>query len=988
MTNSSSTSSDGAPGWSVGRWWVVWSLGAILLAAIPTSFMIDWVSSPTLYQQASLALERGDFSAALKLGHRLMLRRSHRGEGMLFVAESSAKLGHDDEALQMLEQARVEKPSLNEVALLLKARILCDDLHRLFDAEQTLREVLRVNPASIAARDKLSFILGLAGRSWEATEHRLWLISQDRFPLHHLSLLALGSTAAENPDLLKTFAQSSPDDLLIQCGLSRVALREGRIEEGERLIDAVIQRAPSLLAPQAWKGELLLHRGDEAGLETWQGALPVEADDFPDIWYVRGGWAGRRDEPRVAIRCYWECMRRDGNHHSACYQLSQTLKMLGEAESAELFRQRAQLLGDFVTSAKTVEISGSPEAGLRAATACDALGLMVEADAWREVLRRADPAARWRTDLLPRLRHTNGASRGDPAKDPAFTVDLSVYPLPALRRERTSTKDTTPERHSSDPIRFDNQALSVGINFTYRNGSHPESDSEFMYEFSGGGVVAIDYDLDSWPDLYFTQGSDQSPLVAQKTWIDRIFRNRGDGTFSDCTTEARIDEPGFSQGATSGDFDNDGFPDLYVANIGANRFFQNNGDGTFTDITGVTGTAGDRWTTSCAMADLNGDGYPDLFTVNYVTGKDLLTRPCRMADGSTRLCTPHEFPAAHDQLFVNLGDGRFEDQSRSAGIEVPEGKGLGVVVGPLDASGRLSLFVANDAVPNFALMNLTSQRGDRAQFEDRGYLMGLAVDADGQPQACMGVAAGDPNGDGRLDLYVTNFRNESNTLYLQQPDGGFVDMTRPSGLREPSYAMLGFGTQFLDADLDGWQDLVVTNGHVGNLKHHGVPYEMAPQFFRNLGNARFVEVTASSLGPFFQGEYLGRGLSRLDWNRDGREDFAVSHLNSPAALVTNQSVRSGRFLAVQLCGVESDRDAIGSIVTVHVGDRKLVRHLTTGDGYQACNQRQLIFGLNDAEIVDRLDVQWPSGKTQQLTWLPVNCALLLIEGRLGWTIIP
>ncbi len=958
----------------------------LLVTAIVMAMRFDWVSSTSLYEESKLALRRGDYAESLKLGRRLMFRDSHRAEGMLFAAESSAKLGYQDEALHLLEQVRTEKPSLSEIALLMTARIQSDDLHRPFDAEQTLREAIRVNPASLSAHEKLAFILGLAGRSWEASQHRLLLISQDQIPLQQLSLLALGSTAAENPDLLKEYAQVSPDDVLIKCGLSRIATREGRIDEAEKLIDEVIQCQPSLLAAQAWKGELLLHREDDSGLAQWQAALPANANEFPDIWFVLGGWAARCGEPRAAVRCYWECLRRDANHQSASYQISQALEQLGESGSANVFRQHAHLIGDLITAAKTVEISGSFDAAKRAVVLCDALGLKVEADAWRKVLWQADPNARWQTELPPRSRRMRGAPRTDHLSNPALNIDFAAYPLPKLYKERSFATDGIPGSVTSDHIRFAEQALAVGINFQYRNGSQPASGGEYMYEFSGGGVVAFDYDVDGWPDLYFSQGSESSPLVEQDRLLDRIYRNLGGSTFSDCTTASGIHEPGFSQGCAAGDFDNDGFPDLYVANIGANRFFHNNGDGTFSDVTSQTGTAGDRWTTSCAIADLNGDGNPDLFTVNYVTGKGLLTTACRMPDGSTRLCTPHEFPAAHDQLFINLGDGRFEDQSQSAGIEVPEGKGLGLVVGSFDSSGRLSLFVANDAVPNFYFANVTAKRGDSPQFEERGYLSGLAVDADGQPQACMGVAAGDANGDGLLDLYVTNFRNESNTLYLQQPDGGFVDATRSSGLREPSFAMLGFGTQFLDADLDGWQDLIVTNGHVGNLKHHGVPYEMPPQFYRNLGKGNFVELPASTLGSFFSGEYLGRGLTRLDWNRDGRDDFAISHVNSSAALVTNQTIAAGHFLTVQLVGVESDRDAIGSIVTVHAGPRRFVRHLTAGDGYQACNQRQLVFGLGDCNAIDSLEVQWPTGKSQYVASVPIDCTLQLIEGRNEMTV--
>ena len=963
---------------------IVWTVlvAVALLVALPLAWRVDWTPTPTLFRQARSALERADYAESLRLGQRLMDRPSHRTEGILFVAESSARLGDFDEALRLLEQVPADNPSLAETAALLTARIQCDDLHRPTDAERSLRKALRINPASLPAHEKLAFILGLAGRSWEAVPHRLALVAQDQVSVHHLSLLALGNTAAENPDVIAAYAKDSPDDPVVQCGLARIALRDGRIEEGERLLDEITRRHPTLFAAQAWKGEVLLNRRDHAALTAWQAALPDGADDFPDLWFVRGGWAVQQEEPRVAVRCYWECLRRDPNHQTASYQLANLLGQLGDAESADVFRRHARLLGDLIMAAKTVEITGTLDAGQRAAESSEALGLFGEAWAWRQVLRGSNPGFHWDPQKTGRSRPEAGAPRVDPQFDPTRRIDLTSYPLPKWGTVSVANDAVRhPASSVGDRIAFVEDTRAAGIDFIYRNGSNPNTEGEYIYEFSGGGVAAFDYDRDGWPDLYFTQGSDRRPDVAQDKLLDRLYRNGGSGRFVDSTVACGIREVGFSQGCAVGDFDNDGFPDLYVANIGANRFHRNNGDGTFTDVTRQTGTAGDRWTTSCAMADFNGDGNPDLFTVNYVTGKDLFSHTCRMADGSPRLCTPHEFPAAHDQLFINLGDGRFEDLSAAAGIEVPEGKGLGVVAADFDRSGRVSLFVANDAVPNFYLHNVTARRGDAARFEERGYISGLAVDADGQPQACMGVATGDANGDGRLDLYVSNFRNESNTLYLQQADGSFVDATRQSGLREPSYPMLGFGTQFLDANLDGWEDLVLTNGHVGNLKHHGVAYEMPPQFFHNLGQGRFVELPASTLGRFFAGAYLGRGLARLDWNRDGREDFAVSHLKSPAALVTNQTARPGNFLAVQLRGVESSRDAVGTTVTVTAGGRQQVRQLTAGDGYQASNEHQLVFGLGGADIIERMQVTWPSGAIQSFSKLHSNSNVLVIEGR-------
>ena len=971
---------------SPGIRWIV-----ILIALIAVGVVVacmDWTPSPRLYDQARAALERGDVPETLRLGHRLMNRTSHHVEGVLFVAESQARQGNYGEALELLAQTSTDKPRLKALACLLAARIQCDNLHRPGAAEASLHEALRYDPNSRPAHDKLASILGMAGRSWEAIPHRLKLIEQDQFSLHHLSLLALGSTAAENPEILKQFADAAPDDPIVLCGLARAALRDGRVDDGESLLDRILLIRPDLLAAQAWKGEVLVNRRDHATLTAWNAALPPGADEFPDIWFVRGAWAVQRNEQRVAVRCFWECLRRDGNNYTASYQLANVLTQLGDTATADAYREHARLLGELITAAKTVEMSGSLGLAPRVAEACDAMGLTTEAWAWRHLQTRSNSSAfQWDLQKSGKSKPKAGAPRQEPKFDLAVLYNLGAYPLPQGHLEPAKTiQPDHSATAASQRIVFVEEAARLGINFTFRNGSNPETDGEFMFEFTGGGVGVLDFDRDGWPDLYLTQGSDQPPQLPQVSLLDCLFRNTGGGPFVDVTSSSGIRETGFSQGCSIGDFDNDGFPDLYVANIGANRFYHNNGDGTFDDLTVVNSTAGDWWTTSCAIADFNGDGYPDIFTVNYVTGKDLFTQPCRMSNGSPRLCAPHDFPAAPDQLFINQGDGRFEDQSATSGIEVPEGKGLGVVAASLDRSAFPNVFVANDAVPNFYFHNVTPL-GGAVRFEERGYLSGLAVDADGQAQACMGVAAGDANGDGRWDLFVTNFRNESNTLYLQQPDGSFTDATRQSGLREPSFAMLGFGTQFLDADLDGWEDLVLTNGHVGNLKHHGVPYEMPPQFFHNLGQGRFVELTPTTVGPFFAGKYLGRGLARIDWNRDGREDFVVAHLKSPVAVVTNQTSESGNFLTVRLSGVESSRDAIGSQVTVVTRERTLVRQLTAGDGYQASNQRQLIFGLGQATAIEHLDVRWPSGQLQSFTQIPVNSEILLIEGNAVATVL-
>jgi len=302
------------------------------------------------------------------------------------------------------------------------------------------------------------------------------------------------------------------------------------------------------------------------------------------------------------------------------------------------------------------------------------------------------------------------------------------------------------------------------------------------------------------------------------------------------------------------------------------------------------------------------------------------------------------------------------------------------VAADFEMNGRIELFVANDSVSNF-FFRPQNKPGEAPRFVEEGLYSGLAVNSFGNGEACMGVAVDDVDADGRLDLYVTNFIEESNTLYVQDAIGVFADATQQAGLRDPSMFRLGFGTQFIDAELDGWPDLIVTNGHVGNYLAEGSPYQMPPQYYRNLGNGRFEEVEASKLGEYFQGEYVGRPLVRLDWNKDGREDVVIGHLDAPTALLTNTTQPAGNYLAVNLRGTASARDAVGAVLHVTVDGRTLVRQLTAGGGYHASNEPRVVFGLGQAERIESLSIRWPSGSRQTFTDVPLNCELIVVESR-------
>lgn len=946
------------------------------------------MAASRLLRDTKRALILGDLKRAEELALRLAQHPGQHNIANLYAGEAAAKLGRTDDAVAYYAKVADDGGSTNIQALLATGDLMLNTLHHLSDAERTYRRILKHDPRELAAHYRIAYILGMEGRSWEAVPHRLELIRGNRREPIQLVLLALADTAEENFHLIEDYIRVLPDDPGALTARAWMHLRREELDSARSLLQRAIAADRNLITSQAWLGRTLLSQPTSEFIK-WNQNLPPAAEQHPEIWLQRGSWALANSQPEVAARCFWESVRLDPEYTAANFHLGSSLASLGEMKAAEIFRHRARLLGEFTIAAKSFNLNGSLKNAETAARLAEELGLLWEAWGWTQIVNQLAPGQPQLVDKLQRLRdHLDGLdpqslSRSAPAENPARQIDLSSYPLPKWDTPGSPAGTAIHVQTSADSaVTFADQAASAGIQFQFRNGGLPGSPIDYMYEMSGGGVGVLDYDSDGWPDLYLTQGSDWPPQPDQSKFLDKLYRNLGNGGFAEVSAVARAVENGFSQGPAVGDIDQDGFADLYVSNIGSNRLFHNNGDGTFTAITAQTGTGGNHWTLSSAIVDLNGDAWPDVYNVNYLGGSELFTRPCSVKAGTNRMgCSPHGYSAAQDQFFLNLGDGRFEERTSAAGFVVPDGKGMGIIAADFDRSGKLSLFIGNDAVPNFFFVNETAQPGGEPRFQEQAYASGLAVDADGRAQACMGLAAGDANGDGLVDIFATNFRSESDTLYLNHSQLTFVDDTRRTGLREPTFDMLGFGTQFLDGELDGLPDLVVANGHIGDFRSQGIAYEMRPQYFRNLGNARFAEGTPETLGPYFQGKWLGRGLARLDWNRDGKEDFAVSHLATPVALLTNQTAVTGHFVAVQLRAVNSDRDAIGAQVTVMCGMRTWSHQLTAGDGYQASNHRQLVFGLGESSTVDRLEIRWPRGATQAFGSLQADREYLLIEGR-------
>jgi enediyne biosynthesis protein E4 len=524
------------------------------------------------------------------------------------------------------------------------------------------------------------------------------------------------------------------------------------------------------------------------------------------------------------------------------------------------------------------------------------------------------------------------------------------------------------------PITFADATAAAGINFVHNSG---RAGQKFLPETMGSGGAFVDLNGDGWLDVVLVNGRDWKPHPGKRS-LSAIYRNNGNGTFTNVTAGSGLDVEMYGMGIAAGDFDNDGRDDLYITSLDGDRLFHNEGNFKFRDVTKTAGIANANFGTSAAWFDYDRDGKLDLFVANYVqwqADKDIY---CSL-DGATKsYCTPESYKGTASKLFHNLGNGKFEDVSAKAGVGEPTSKSLGVAVIDYDADGWPDLFVANDTQPNKLYRN-----NHDGTFTEKGVAAGVAFSEDGVARGAMGADAGDYDGSGRAHLLVGNFANQMLALYRNEGNGLFVDEAPTSTVGRASLLSLAFGVFFFDYDLDGRPDIFAVNGHIeeeiGRVQPK-VQYKQIPLMFHNLGQGHF-ESVGGSLGPAFNVPQVGRGAAYGDFDRDGDLDILITNNQGGARLLRNDGGNRNHWLAIRTMGVKSNRDGIGAIVRVETPSGTLWQTVHSGSSYCSQSDLAVTFGLGGASSARAVEVIWPSGAKDRVADVAANQLVKIEEGK-------
>jgi tetratricopeptide (TPR) repeat protein len=912
--------------------------------------------------------------------------------------------GRKLEAAEMMAasvDASGDQASVVDVQLAFQAMM---DAGRFYDAAELLERSIKRMPDQATLRRNLVGFYGEAELPEQAMPHVEYLIRQRAFDLPLLKAWVDTSYRRFSQTTIELLRNRNPDDWRIRLGEARSMFDDFKHTSAIELLDQIIVKHPDFGPAHALLGRCLLADGRYEQLPSWHSKCPDSTQSMAMYWLTIGDWSIEAGDAAGAARAYGEAVNRDANDAAAWSGYAAALrKMILQKTSTPIDRQQLDRTANaaqkrFATLLKIHKLYYRNErlkVNQQASLASIAgqllqLGRLWEAEAWSAVAMTGEGKSdknllALREQIVDRLQHDRDwqVSRGDDA----FAIDIMQFPAPSIMKNFSTILDPSKAKKLAQfdtqplPIRLVDQAKERGVSFFGRTGDSVSGPHVIFSEMMGCGGGCIDFDRDGQQDLILMaaggsfRGRDSEP--------NRCYRNL-DGQFADVTQQAGSGDTGFGQGVAVGDINDDGFSDTLMLNLGLNRILQNNGDGTFTDVSDRMGKDLQKWSVSGAIIDVNGDTYNDIFVVNYCDADSPIRMPCfDTKTGALTSCFPLSYPASPDDVYLGLPTGGFRLPAENVISCESAGRGLGIVAGNLDSKG-MSAYIANDmSANNYFPFGASAE----IPFGDTAYLNGLAVLANTQAQASMGMAAGDFDHDGDLDFFVTGYVNEYNVYYEQETPGMWVDRSIALGLANPPFDYVGFGTQAIDLDNDGLDELLVTNGHVGEFGDPHQPYAQQFRLFRRSPDRRYQSENVAAWEGYFSKPHVGRAMWRGDLDQDGRTDAVITHATEPVSLLMNRSASDHHRIGFRLVATDGPRDAVGATVRFEVpaksGRPAIQRTLfrLAGDGYMATNEDVLRAGTGQAGEVKSVSVTWPSGQLQSFGDLSCGRDHVLVQGH-------
>jgi tetratricopeptide (TPR) repeat protein len=940
--------------------------------------------------QAEKLLDSGDAKAAAAAIRVHLIQSPEDRRAILVAAKAEAKLGNAKAAIELLQSIPINQSLIGRAALELKieqARKVRDDE----TLENSLRDWAKLSGANDEVHRQLIEYLNQNGRRQEACEIAMKRCRDGEASVWEMQNLIRRSDAFpfELPATTEPTEVFSPGP-----GLARWWYTNKKYDQAIKELDAwfethqAMTATPTGIAASALLGRLLAETQSARRLDAWFDSLVPSVKTHSDYWSAIGLVMIQSGEHEAAARALMEGLLIDPTDARNLQRLGQTMEALQQDELAQQYRDHGILLAQMqrlqekLWRSPTLDASDATQLSsllLQLARPFEALGwatLVVPSGSsqQRAALKEKRQSILANPDMDRMIR--DDVLRGQSIAD--FQIDQAIGRVMGnaqslatnlLQPAQRSEIDVTPE--------LIDVASDRGLNVQWINQPDRKLSSIPIYQSLGGGIGVFDFDLDGWPDAYFAQGGGLPPDF-ETEHSDQLFRNLR-GQFRDVTSSSGTgDKPygsvaaGYGTGIAAGDINQDGFIDLFIGNLGLNQLLMNNGDGTFRDTTDRLNESEPRFTSSLAIADISGDGLPDLYEANYIKMEGGFERPTLQADGREAQPSPLLHHAEFDRWYRALGDGNFVGDEIGSDT-VLAGTGLGVIITDFDArQPGNEIFIGNDVRANHFLF----QSGDH-RFRNLAGPRGNANGYDGAANGCMGIASGDFNRDGTLDLQIANFHDESANLYLQNSEGGFVDAAVKYQLDQHTKPYVGFGTKAVDFDRNGWQDFFTSNGHIFDMRYLGEGFQMAPQLLMGQGD-RYTPVQPD--GDYFAGQYLGRTVALLDFDQDRAIDLLVSHLDHPAALLQNQTKATGHWIQLELVGTQSERDAIGAAIKVVTSEgQSFSAWVTAGDGYLATDEPLIDVGLAQCSDIDRIEIRWPSGTLQVVEGINQDERYLIIE---------